>query len=268
MAQRNPWVAATVLLGGLLVLAIGAGGWLFMHKATTPESPAGGSTATEQVTGPVPPPRNHESPSSPPVPPNEIAQANSAPADASPVATSPHVPLAGANPHASNERLLRLNECAEGRIRMQAIIIARTAQFHEPGWQDAEIKRVSDEIQEECAAELRASAGQIAGWLEKADSYKANGLANTVKIGEHLSIPEDDSAVGLYKKVLAAQPNNQQALAGLQEIAAFYLKFGQQICARKMYDSCKVEAELGLEADPDNADLKALRQQAHDGLIQ
>jgi serine/threonine protein kinase len=106
--------------------------------------------------------------------------------------------------------------------------------------------------------------GDVDGWLANADNYKEYGLTNKTDIGRHLISPIDDSAVGLYQKVLAAQPNNARAKKGLQEIAEFYLRFAKTYCARGNFGACQIQAENGLLADPDNVELKKLKQQAED----
>jgi len=106
--------------------------------------------------------------------------------------------------------------------------------------------------------------GDVASWLAQAESNKEYGLTNKTDIGRGLSFPDDTSAVALYKKVLVAQPDNQQAKKGLHEIAEFYLKYSRTLCDKQAFDACKMEAEYGLAADPDNADLKKLNQQAED----
>jgi hypothetical protein len=106
--------------------------------------------------------------------------------------------------------------------------------------------------------------GDVDQWLAQADADKTYGLTSKTDLGRKLIFPPDDSAVGLYHKVLAAQPNNEQAKQGLKEIAAFYLKFGKRLCDGQSWENCKTQAENGLLAEPDNADLKALQKQADD----
>jgi len=104
--------------------------------------------------------------------------------------------------------------------------------------------------------------GDVDAWLTQADAWKNYGITNKTDIGRYLVDPPDNSAVSLYKKVLVQQPDNQQAKNGLQDIAAFYLGFAERFCAKGMYDACKQQTENGLLADPDNAALKKLNQQA------
>ena len=106
--------------------------------------------------------------------------------------------------------------------------------------------------------------GDVEAWLATADNYKNYGITNKTDIGRHLEDPPDDSAVGLYHKVLAEQPDNQQAKKGLQEIGAFYLTFAQKLCDKGSYGACKMEADNGLLADPDSVELKKLDRQADD----
>ena len=106
--------------------------------------------------------------------------------------------------------------------------------------------------------------GDVAAWLTQADSYKQYGLTSKRDPGRHLVDPDDDSAVSFYRKVLAAQPENQQARKGMQEIADYYLKFARRFCDRGDFGACKLEAEYGLVAEPDNIGLKAVKKHADD----
>jgi hypothetical protein len=107
--------------------------------------------------------------------------------------------------------------------------------------------------------------GDVGQWLTQAESYKQYGLTSATEPGRHLVDPEDDSAVGFYRKVLAAQPDNQQAKKGMQEIAAYYLKFAKRLCDRGDFATCKMETEYGLAAEPDNSELKQLASKADAG---
>ena len=106
--------------------------------------------------------------------------------------------------------------------------------------------------------------GDVDDWLTRADNYKDYGTTSKIDVGRHLIDPIDDSAVGLYQKVLAAQPDNTRAKKGLQEIAAFFLKYAKAYCERGNFGACQTQAENGLLADPDNAELKKFKQQADD----
>jgi serine/threonine protein kinase len=103
--------------------------------------------------------------------------------------------------------------------------------------------------------------------LRQADAYKnyGTGVDPGGELSRKLVFPPDNSALTYYNKVLAKDPNNARAKQGLQDIAAFFLKFGTLLCDKSAYANCKMEAENGLLADPSNADLKKLRDAADNG---
>jgi serine/threonine-protein kinase PpkA len=93
--------------------------------------------------------------------------------------------------------------------------------------------------------------------LEQANAYKVYGLEK--EPGRKLVFPEDDSAVGLYRQVLAREPDHAEALQGMAQIAEFYRKSAQGLCDRSLWANCAVFADEGLKAQPQNAELAALR---------
>ncbi len=106
--------------------------------------------------------------------------------------------------------------------------------------------------------------GDVQQMLDQADAYRKHGITSKEDIGRNLVDPEGSNATELYRKVLNAQPDNQQAKQGLQDIAAFYISFAQRTCDARLFDACKLNAENGLQADPDNAKLKELDKLADD----
>jgi serine/threonine-protein kinase PpkA len=100
--------------------------------------------------------------------------------------------------------------------------------------------------------------GDVQQMLDQADAYKKHGITSKEDLGRNLVMPDGANAAELYHKVLNSHPDNQQARQGLQDIAAFFTSFAQRACDRQLYDACKLNAENGLIADPDNAKLKQL----------
>ena len=74
--------------------------------------------------------------------------------------------------------------------------------------------------------------------------------------------PDGENAVELYQRVLAAEPGNAAATQGLNEIADYYLKQARALCDRTLWSQCHEIAGNGLKARPEDADLKALRDEA------
>jgi serine/threonine protein kinase len=107
---------------------------------------------------------------------------------------------------------------------------------------------------------------EIPALLTQADTYLEYGTTNATDLGRKLAFPEDESAVGLYKQVLAMDPGNVRARDGLKQVAAFYLRAAESMCApeRMLWSACGTNASTGLMAEPDNArllELKALAEQ-------
>lgn len=100
----------------------------------------------------------------------------------------------------------------------------------------------------------------IAALLTQADSYRDYGINKEPT--RKLVFPDDDSAVGLYRQVLAREPSNAAAKQGMAEIAAFYLKYARTMCEREFWPTCANMANDGLKAEPEHPELKQLAQRA------
>ena len=64
------------------------------------------------------------------------------------------------------------------------------------------------------------------------------------------------------QRVLAADPSNQRALAGLGAIATYFRDSAAKLCAREQWINCGLFARRGLEAVPDDAELLKLKETA------
>ncbi|HMB57871.1 MAG TPA: serine/threonine-protein kinase [Arenimonas sp.] len=96
------------------------------------------------------------------------------------------------------------------------------------------------------AAEALAPA-EVDNLLTQADAYLEIG---TVKDpGKQLTFPEDDSALGLYRRVLAAQPDNARAKAGVAAIVSFFRSKSYELCKLELWAPCGVTARNGLAID-------------------
>jgi len=94
-------------------------------------------------------------------------------------------------------------------------------------------------------------------WLKQADYYL--DLSTSGKDpGRKLTLPEDDSAWGFYRKVLEKDPANARALKGIQDIADYYAKSSYQLCDKEQYASCGAIVRQGLVVEPSHPLLKQL----------
>jgi serine/threonine-protein kinase PpkA len=101
---------------------------------------------------------------------------------------------------------------------------------------------------------------EVASLLTQADAYLDYGT--TKEPGRKLTFPDDESALGLYRRVLEREPDNANAKNGLASIAEFYRKSAQGFCDRELWPNCGLFATEGLKAEPQNAALKALAETA------
>jgi hypothetical protein len=112
------------------------------------------------------------------------------------------------------------------------------------------------------------SADEIDLTLRQAEAYFQQGTRKTLENGKaNVSfglrlVGDDDSASGLFRKVLAADPTNPQALAGVEAVAAFHRDNAGAFCAQEKWTSCGLFARRGLQAIPDDPELLKLKETA------
>ncbi|MFY2764380.1 serine/threonine-protein kinase [Arenimonas sp. MALMAid1274] len=80
-----------------------------------------------------------------------------------------------------------------------------------------------------------------------------------VELSRKLTLPDDDSALGYYRRVLALDPDNARAHAGIAGIVAFYRGFAYQACSAGKWVQCGVLARAGLAVDGSDAYLLQLQ---------
>src|SRR5690606_41081829 len=97
--------------------------------------------------------------------------------------------------------------------------------------------------------------------LTQARSYYTQGSEGEDK-GRRLVYPEDDSAAGVYKRVLQLDPSNTEATEGLQNIADWYAERAQALCDRQLWTVCLTTVNEGMVARPDDPVLVRLREEA------
>jgi len=80
-----------------------------------------------------------------------------------------------------------------------------------------------------------------------------------VEPGRKLTLPDDDSALGYYRKALALDPENARARAGIAGIVAFYRSSAHRLCERGQWVSCGSIVRTGLAVDGEDAFLRQLQ---------
>jgi serine/threonine-protein kinase PpkA len=75
---------------------------------------------------------------------------------------------------------------------------------------------------------------------------------------DHLAYPRRGSAVFYYRQVLTLDPDNDDALDGLHEIAEIYADRADQSLAAHEFSSAKTQIDRGIKAEPGNARLQKL----------
>ena len=73
-----------------------------------------------------------------------------------------------------------------------------------------------------------------------------------------LTTPMGNNAYYYYRSVLEADPDNEEALAGVRRVAGTYASLAEQEIDRFHYYKARTYIERGLAVDPDNARLRAL----------
>jgi hypothetical protein len=77
--------------------------------------------------------------------------------------------------------------------------------------------------------------------------------------GRKLTFPDDDSALGYYRRALALDPDNARARVGIAGIVAFYRSAAYQYCERGQWVSCGVFVRAGLAVDAEDVFLRQLQ---------
>ena len=105
------------------------------------------------------------------------------------------------------------------------------------------------------------SAADIEIALTQAESYLQEGTQVEGKTGRQLR-GDEDSALGLFSKVVNSDPQNVRAAAGIDAVASFYRDSASKLCADERWTACSLIAGYGLEAQPEDDGLLALKDQA------
>lgn len=88
------------------------------------------------------------------------------------------------------------------------------------------------------------------------------GLADQALADNRLTMPAGKSAWHYYREVLALDPENTRAAAGFGAIAARYAELAERQIEERQYAKAEQFIERGLEVEPDDERLLALREEA------
>ncbi|TNJ35097.1 serine/threonine-protein kinase [Arenimonas terrae] len=83
--------------------------------------------------------------------------------------------------------------------------------------------------------------------------------ATQVEVGRKLDYPDDDSALGYYRRVLAIDPENARARAGVASVVAFYRSYAHKACDRGEWVQCGFLVRKGLAVDGEDPYLRQLQ---------
>jgi tRNA A-37 threonylcarbamoyl transferase component Bud32 len=105
------------------------------------------------------------------------------------------------------------------------------------------------------------SADEIDLALRQAEAYLHEGTQVAGSEGKGLR-GHDDTALGKFQTVLAADPTNARATSGVETLAAYYRDAAGKMCASERWVACAMVAGYGLEALPDDPELLKLKEAA------
>ena len=83
-----------------------------------------------------------------------------------------------------------------------------------------------------------------------------------------LTEPEGSNAYVAYSEVLRLDPDNPQALEGMQAIAQHYLDAARKVAEDDGSSQALVDIQHALQLFPENVELRALRDQVAEAAVQ
>jgi serine/threonine-protein kinase PpkA len=111
--------------------------------------------------------------------------------------------------------------------------------------------------------------------VDAADSAEVERLLNAgdqlfeyatkVELGRKLDHPDNDSALGYYRRALALDPQNARASAGIAEIVGFYRTYSHQACERAQWVQCGFLVRKGLAVSSEDPYLLLMQEAARVG---
>lgn len=89
--------------------------------------------------------------------------------------------------------------------------------------------------------------------------------ATKTELGRKLDHPDDDSALGYYRRALALDPGNARAIAGIETVVAFYRTYSHQACERAQWVQCGFLVRKGLAVSGEDPYLLQMQDAARAG---
>jgi len=97
--------------------------------------------------------------------------------------------------------------------------------------------------------------------LRQAEAYLEQGTRVVGSEGVGLR-GHEDTALGKFHAVLAVEPGNARAQAGVAAVGGYYRDSAAKLCAAERWVGCAAVADYGLEALPDDPELLKLKESA------
>ena len=177
--------------------------------------------------------------------------------------------------HYFNE-VLRIEErnraALEGLQRVTAARIAGLLSVGEQRLSEGQLLEPADDSADHYFRAALALDGQHAGALDGLRRVQEARIAAHLARAEQnlaeqrLLQPEDDSAVFHYRQVLDLEPGNQAALDGLQRVVLQYRDMAKGAYRRSNFPEALAMIERGLQVQPDDPELVAMRDE-HQALL-
>src|SRR5690606_6797046 len=123
-----------------------------------------------------------------------------------------------------------------------------------PNSNDSEVENAIETVPAEETVEPAEPdiSAVVAGLLAEADVLRAS---------RRLRKPEGNNAYSKYQKVLEIQPDNTDALAGIEKIADAYISMAQRAIKDKKFDTARIYLDEAHAVAPQREDLERIETQ-------
>jgi hypothetical protein len=106
------------------------------------------------------------------------------------------------------------------------------------------------------------STAEVERLVNAGDQLLEYGTTEGPDYGRKLDYPEDDSALGYYRRALALDAENARARAGIADIVAFYRRNAYSLCERGSWVQCRFIVRKGLAVSGEDEYLLKLQDVA------